>query len=95
MKFKFSLKNKELGFDADVERLIEKQLDNKKEKPAKKSRYQIKQEEKRKNKELKFKQQQMNKEQEFKQTKRTVIMLTIFLIIMLLICLIGSFIEKL
>lgn len=95
MKFKFSLKNKELGFDADVERLIEKQLDNKKEKPTKKSRYQIKQEEKRKNKELKFEQQQRKKEQELKHTKQTVIMLTIFLIIMLLICLVGSFISSL
>lgn len=57
MKFSFSLKNKEASLEADVEKLIEKNMDNKFNSPAKKTRYQIKQEEKRKNAELKHKQQ--------------------------------------
>lgn len=56
MKMKFNLKNKELSLDADVENLIEKELEYKSTKPFKKTRYQIKQEEKRKNEELKQKQ---------------------------------------
>jgi len=43
--------------EADVERLVEKGLEHKAKNPAKKTRYQIKQEEKRKNEELKQKQQ--------------------------------------
>ena len=57
MKLNFSLKNKEASLEADVEKLIEKNMDNKTNSPAKKTRYQIKQEEKRKNAELKHKQQ--------------------------------------
>lgn len=56
MKFKFSLKNKEVSLDADVEKLVEKGMDIKQKNPPKKTRYQIKQEEKRKNKELEHKQ---------------------------------------
>ena len=50
MKFNFSLKNKEVNLEADVERLVEKKLDYKAANPDKKTRYQIRQEEKRKNK---------------------------------------------
>ena len=57
MKLSFSIKNKELSLDADVERLVEKQLEHKASSPQRKTRYQIKQEEKRKNEELKHKQQ--------------------------------------
>lgn len=57
MKFSLSLKNKEAKLEADVERLIEKKMDNDAKNPARKTRYQIKQEEKRKNEELKHKQQ--------------------------------------
>ena len=56
MKLSFSLKNKEASLEADVEGLVEKGLDHKAKIPAKKTRYQIKQEEKRKNLELKHKQ---------------------------------------
>lgn len=56
MKLKLSLKNKEASLEADVERLVEKGMDQKVSSPPKKTRYQIKQEEKRKNKELEFKQ---------------------------------------
>lgn len=56
MKLSFSLKNKEASLEADVERLVEKKMDKDETRP-KKTRYQIKQEEKRKYAELKHKQQ--------------------------------------
>jgi len=56
MKLNFSLKNKEVNLEADVERLVEKNLDIKSTKPDKKTRYQIKQEEKRKTEAAKHKQ---------------------------------------
>ena len=55
MKLRFSLKNKEASLEADIEGLVEKGLEQKAKNPAKKTRYQIKQEEKRKNEELKQK----------------------------------------
>lgn len=57
MKLSFSLKNKEAKIEADVERLVEKRMNQNAERPIRKTRYQIKQEEKRKNEELKHKQQ--------------------------------------
>lgn len=57
MKLKFSLKNKEASLEADVEKLVEKGIEQKAKNPPKKTRYQIKQEEKRKNAELKHKQE--------------------------------------
>ena len=57
MKFSFSLKNKEASFEADVEGLVEKSIENKAKNPVKKTRYQLKQEEKRRNEELKHKQE--------------------------------------
>ena len=57
MKFKFSLKNKEISLDADVEKLVEKRMEHNEKHPDKKGKYQIKQEEKRKNEEAKHKQQ--------------------------------------
>ena len=57
MKLSFSLKNKEASFEADVEGLVEKSLENKAKNPVKKTRYQLKQEEKRRNEELKHKQE--------------------------------------
>ncbi len=59
MKLNFSLKNKEINLDADVKGIVEKSLEYKSkrpEKPAKKTRYQIRQEEKRKNETQKHKQ---------------------------------------
>ena len=46
MKLKFSLKNKEASVDADVEGVVEKVFEHKAKQPPKKTRYQIKQEEK-------------------------------------------------
>ena len=57
MKLSFSLQNKEASFEADVEGLVEKSLENKAKNPIKKTRYQLKQEEKRRNEELKHKQE--------------------------------------
>lgn len=57
MKLKFSLKNKDASLEADVEGLVEKALERKSKEPNKKTRYQIKQEEKRKNDAAKHKQQ--------------------------------------
>lgn len=57
MKFKLNLKNKEVNFEADVEGLVEKSLERKDKNPDRKTAYQIRQEEKRKNEELKHKQQ--------------------------------------
>ena len=57
MKLSFSLKKKEASLEADVEKLIEKGMDQKAKLPTKKTRYQIKQEEKRKNAELKHRQE--------------------------------------
>ena len=56
MKFEFNLKEKKASFDADVEGLVQKSLEHKEKNPSGKTRYQIKQEEKRKNSELKHKQ---------------------------------------
>ncbi|WP_312611666.1 hypothetical protein [Oscillibacter sp.] len=57
MKFNLSLKNKEVNLEADVEGLVEKNLEHKSLRPDKKTRYQIKQEEKRKTEAQKHKQQ--------------------------------------
>lgn len=59
MKFEFNLKEKSATLNADVEKLVEKklELDKDKPRPERKTRYQIKQEEQRKNKELKHKQE--------------------------------------
>ena len=87
MKFKFSLKNKEASFEGDVERLIEKNIDNRKKKienkVPKKTRYQIKQEEKRKNKEL-----------EFKQNMKMLLFGGIAFALIIAFCVIMSFVEK-
>ena len=57
MKFKFSLKNKEVSLEADIEGLVEKNLEYKSQKPDKKTRYQIRREEKRKDEAIKYNQQ--------------------------------------
>lgn len=57
VKFSFSLKKQEATLEADVEKLIEKGMDQKTLNPHRKTRYQIRQEEKRKNREQKQKQQ--------------------------------------
>jgi len=57
MKFKFNLKNKEVDFEADVEGIVAKGIERKEKNPNRKTAYQIRQEEKRKNEELKHKQE--------------------------------------
>lgn len=57
MKLYFKLKKVEAGLQADVEKLVEKGMDQKEKLPPKKTRYQIKQEEKRKTMELEHKQE--------------------------------------
>ena len=54
MRFAFSLKEKEVSMEADVEGIVDKELERRDKKP-RKTRYQIKQEEKRKTAELKHK----------------------------------------
>lgn len=56
MKLSFSLKNKEAKLEADIEKLVEKGMDQHAKIPNRKTRYQIRQEENRKNKELEQKQ---------------------------------------
>lgn len=55
MKMKFNFMNKEASLEADVESLVAGGLERRND-PNRKTRYQIKQEEKRKNEELKHKQ---------------------------------------
>ncbi len=59
MKLNFNLKNKEANFEADIEKIVDKNIEYRHERQKntqpKKTRYQIKQEEKRKNQELEFK----------------------------------------
>lgn len=57
MKFALSLKKKEVSVEADVEKIVDKELERRDKRQPRKSRYEIKQEEKRKNAELKHKQQ--------------------------------------
>jgi len=57
MKFKLNLKNKEVSLEANVEGIVEKSIEQNNQKPVKKTAYQIRQEEKRKNDEMKHKQQ--------------------------------------
>lgn len=60
MEFRFSLKSQEASFGADIEKLIEKGMDQRAKNPERKTRYQIKQEEKRKIQELEHKQRLQN-----------------------------------
>ncbi len=57
MKFSFNFKKQEASIEADVEGLVKPHIEAKIKNPNRKTRYQIKQEEKRKNAELKHKQE--------------------------------------
>lgn len=57
MKFSFNFNKKEASIEADVEGLVKPHIEAKINNPDRKTRYQIKQEEKRKNAELKYKQE--------------------------------------
>ena len=83
MKFKLSLKDKEVSMEADVEKLVEKGMEHKTARPARKTRYQIKQEEKRKNAELKHRQQ----------LTHLLIGLGVFVVIMILCLIMVMFVE--
>lgn len=80
MRLKFSLKNKEASIEADVEGLVEKGLQHREKKGSKKTKYQIKQEEKRKNKEL--------EQKHFMQGMFLMVGIILFII---LICEIGAY----
>ncbi|MBQ8688206.1 MAG: hypothetical protein IJ512_06615 [Ruminococcus sp.] len=83
MKLKFGFKNIiDAHFESDVESLVEKNLEYKSKRPAKKTRYQIKQEEKRKNKEL-----------EHKQFIQGVLIMIGLIAFLLIICAIGNVFE--
>ena len=56
MKLNINFLKKEANVEADVERLVEKKMDIDSKRPVRKTRYQIRQEEKRKNKEQQFRQ---------------------------------------
>ncbi len=57
MKFSFNFNKKEASIEADVEGLVKPHIEARINNPDRKTRYQIKQEEKRKNAELKHKQE--------------------------------------
>lgn len=56
MKFNLNLKEKAINIEADIEGLVKAEMDHRKSQPEHKTRYQIKQEEKRKQLELEHKQ---------------------------------------
>ncbi len=90
MKLKFSLKNKEASLEADIEKLVEKGMDNKAKNPDKKTRYQIRQEEKRKTLQLKADEKMKKKQAEQKQVIVGVCLMMAVLVFILIICFVGS-----
>ena len=86
MKLSFNLKKQEANFEADVEGLVEKSIENNQKKPPKKSRYQIKQEEMRKNEELKHEQEMEKKRMK---TKVWFIVVIFFVLLSFLYKLLG------
>ena len=83
MKIAFNFKKKEASLQADVEGMIERGMERKEKNPNHKTRYQIRQEEKRKNLELKH-------ELEQKQFKQGMLMMLGVLAIALIIGIIGT-----
>lgn len=83
MKLAFNFKKKEASLQADVEGMIERSLERKEKNPNHKTRYQIRQEEKRKNLELK-------RELERKQLIQGVLLMAGVVVFALIICAIGS-----
>ncbi|OUQ48532.1 hypothetical protein [Lachnoclostridium sp. An118] len=86
MKLAFNFKKKEASLQADVEGMIERGLERKEKSPKRKTRYQIRQEEKRKNMELK-------RELERKQMVQGILMMAGVIVFFLIICTIGSSIN--
>ena len=83
MKLAFDFKKKEASLQADVEGMIERGLDRNDKNPNHKTRYQIRQEEKRKNMELKH-------ELEQKQFKQGMFILFGVMVIALIMGIIGT-----
>lgn len=83
MKLAFNFKKKEASLQADVEGMIERGLERKEKNPSRKTRYQIRQEEKRKNLELKH-------ELEQKQFKQGMLMMLGVIVIALIMGIIGT-----
>ena len=86
MKLAFNFKKKEASLQADVEGMIERGLERKEKNPKRKNRYQIRQEEKRRNMELK-------RELERKQMMQGILMRAGVVVFILIICAIGSSIN--
>lgn len=86
MKLAFNFKKKEASLQADVEGMIERGLERKEKNPKRKTRYQIRQEEKRRNMELK-------REFERKQMMQGILMMAGVVVFILIICAIGSSIN--
>ncbi|MBQ7230126.1 MAG: hypothetical protein IJX04_04440 [Oscillospiraceae bacterium] len=81
MKLSFSFKKQEASLEADVEGLVKPCIDARLDNPQRKTRYQIRQEEKRKNAELKHKQDM----------QRALIAFGLFAICMFFICIMAMF----
>lgn len=86
MKLAFNFKKKEASLQADVEGMIERGLERKEKNPKRKNRYQIRQEEKRRNMELK-------RELGRKQMMQGILMMAGVVVFILIICAIGSSIN--
>lgn len=95
MKLRLSLKDKEASLDADVEKLIEKKMDNDSKTPKlpKKPRYQIRQEEKRKNLELQYKQKKEVADAEHKRTMQFILIGVGIFAAIIILCLVMSHFE--
>ena len=86
MKLAFNFKKKEASLQADVEGMLERGLERKEKNPKRKTRYQIRHEEKRRNMELK-------RELERKQMMQGILMMAGVVVFILIICAIGSSIN--
>ena len=86
MKLAFNFKKKEASLQADVEGMIERGLERKEKNPKRKNRYQIRQEEKRRNMELK-------RELERKQMMQGILMMAGVVVFIIIIFAIGSIIN--
>jgi hypothetical protein len=90
MKFNLNLRKQEVNLEADVEKVAEKHIDYKAKVPRKKTRYQIKQEEKRKNLELQHKLELERKRIKAREDRNSTIGLIIFIIFVILVYFIAS-----
>lgn len=80
MKFAFNFKKQEASIEVDVEGLVKPHIEAKLNNPDRKTRYQIKQEEKRKNAELKHK----------KEMQKVLILLGLFVALMIFVFIMAA-----